>query len=237
VVYRTLAVIAAALLAVASLASAQDVSPVSVNLGGGLTIPQSDLKDTFGTGGNFQLGVNLRVKPMFKVQAQYFYNRLASKDFGPGGASQLPAGAFTSIPLTANHSMHDGDFNLLIGPPLKEGKVAAPYGIVGIGIYHRTVNITTPSVGLATVCDPWLFICYPTPVPVDQIVGERSNTAFGFNVGAGVSLRMTNTAKFYAEFRYIHTNGPTFNDASGVSRTANGSYFPFTFGIRLHSQD
>jgi opacity protein-like surface antigen len=231
--YRRLAGIAVALLAVAGSASAQDEGPVSVNVGGGFTIPYSDLKDAFGTGGNFGIGVNFRVSPMLIVQAQYGYNRLGSKDLSPS-AGTLPQGVVTSIPLTANHTMHDGDFNLLIGPPLKD-RAAAPYGLVGAGVYHRTVNITTPALGLATVCDPWLLICYPTPVAVDQIVGERSSNDFGFNVGGGVSVRVTDSTKFYAEIRYIHTYGPSFTDGTGVSRSANGNYFPFTFGLRFHS--
>jgi opacity protein-like surface antigen len=232
--YRRLAAIAFAIIAVTGTASAQDEGPVSVNLGGGFTIPYSDLKDAFGTGGNFGIGVNLRVAPMLKLQVEYGYNRLGSKDLTPGSATQLPAGVITTIPLTANHTMHDGDFNLLVGPALGNRK-AAGYGIVGVGVYHRTVNITTPAIGVATVCDPWLFVCFPTPVAVDKIVGERGSTEFGFNLGAGVSARMSPTAKFFAEIRYIHTNGPSFTDATGVSRTANGNYFPVTFGVRFHS--
>jgi hypothetical protein len=228
--FRTVGLIVASALALAAPAVAQD-SPLSVNLGAGFTIPNNELKDSFGTGGNFQFGVNFRVSPLFKIQAEYDYHRLASKDLG-GGASTLPAGIVSSIELDANHTMHGGVFNLVIGPPQGD-RVAVPYGLGGIGVFHRIVNITTPAVGLATVCDPWLFICYPTPVEVDQIIGERSNTAFGFNVGGGVSIRITDTARFYTEVRYIHTNGPSFNDATGASRTADGNYFPITFGFRF----
>jgi opacity protein-like surface antigen len=230
---RAITIVAAALLAAAAPASAQD-SPVSVNLGGGLTIPYSDLKDAFGVGGNFQFGVNIRVAPMVKIQAEYGYNRLGGKDIAPT-ATATSAGIVTSIPLTANHTMHDGDFNLLIGPALKD-KAAVPYGIVGGGIYHQIVNLTTPSVGVATVCDPWLYICFPTAVPVTQIIGSRSNTAFGFNLGGGVTVKVSDTAKFYAEMRYIHTNGPSFTDSTGTSRTANGNYFPITFGFRFYGE-
>ena len=128
--------------------------------------------------------------------------------------------------------MHDGDFNLLIGPAQGDN-VAVPYGIAGVVSITGFVNITTPAVGLATVCDPWLFICYPTPVEVDRILGERSHTDFGFNVGGGVSIRLTDTARFYTEVRYIHTGGPRLNDSTGVSRTADGNYFPITFGFRF----
>jgi opacity protein-like surface antigen len=232
---RTFVLTAAALLATAGPALAQD-SPISVNVGGGFTTPYSDLKDAFGVGGNFQLGVNFRVTPMIKLQAEYGYNRLGSKDL-PATASTLPSGTTytSSIPLTANHTMNDLDFNAIIGPALGD-KVAVPYGIVGAGVYHQNVNVTSPAVGVGTACDPWLFICYPVAVPVTQIVGQRSNTSFGFNLGGGVTFKVTDTARFYAEFRYIHTNGPTFTLPSGSSQTANGNYFPITFGFRLFSQ-
>lgn len=232
---RTLFGIAAMVLAVAGTASAQDEGPVSVNLGGGFTIPYSDLKDAFGTGANLQIGLNFRVSSMVKLQAEYGFNRLGSKDLAPT-AGALPTGVSSSIPLTANHKIHDGDFNLLIGPALGS-KAAVGYGIVGAGYYHRIVNVTTPSVGVGTVCDPWLYICYNTPVPVDRIVGERSNNEFGFNLGGGVAARVTDGVKFYAEIRYVHTNGPSFTDAAGVSHTANGNYFPITFGLRFHFAD
>ena len=231
---RTLVFAAAVLLAVAVPAKAQD-SPVSINIGGGFTIPYSDLKDAFGTGGNFEIGVNFRVSPVLKIQAQYGYTRLGSKDLAPNVAT--PTGVFSSsIPLSAHNTLHDGDFNLLIGQAQKD-KAAVPYGIVGLGVYHQIVNVTTPSIGVGTVCDPWLLICYPTAVPVDQIIGERTNTAFGYNLGAGVSFRMTDTSKFYAEIRYVHTYGPSFTTPAGASVKANGNYFPFVFGFRFHSDN
>ena len=95
------------------------------------------------------MSVNFRVRPLLKLQAEYGYNRFATKDFGPGRA------------------------------------------------------------------DPGLFICDPTPVEVDQTIGERSHTDFGFNEGGGVSFTVTDTARFHAEVRYIHTNDPTFNDSTG----------------------
>jgi opacity protein-like surface antigen len=232
--YRILAGTLIALLTLAGSASAQDESPISINIGGGFTIPYSDLEDAFGTGGNFAFGVNYRFTPMFKVQAAYGFNGLGSKDLTT--ASNLPSGVITSIPLTANHSVHDFSVNLLVGPPLRN-KRAVPYGLIGGGVFHQSVNVTTPAIGLGTVCNPWYYICYPTPVEVDQIIGERGHTGFGWNFGGGVTMRVTDRTKFYAEIKYIHVYGPSFTDATGVERTANGNYFPFTFGLRFHASD
>jgi hypothetical protein len=44
----------------------------------------------------------------------------------------LPPGVNSTIPLTANHTGHGAEFNLVFGRPLndKEGQV---YGIAGVG--------------------------------------------------------------------------------------------------------
>jgi opacity protein-like surface antigen len=226
--YRASALAFVALLAAVVPASAQDEKKFDVNIGAGFTIPYSDAKEHFGTGGNFQLGGILNISPVIGVQAEYVYNRFGSKDIGSSSSSNF----VTSIPLTANHTMHEGDFNLILNKPMKDAK-AAPYALVGMGVYHDIVNVTTPSVGVATVCDPWLLICYPTAVPVENIVGERSNTAFGLDFGGGVNIRVGASAKFYAEIRYIHTYGPSFTTPAGQVVKANGNYWPFTFGFKF----
>jgi opacity protein-like surface antigen len=225
----------AALLAVAIPASAQytgyEERKVNFNIGGGFTIPYSDSRDVFSTGGNFQIGATVNVTPMIAFQANYGYTRFGSKDIAPT-LTPTPVGLSTSIPLSVNHSMHDGDFNVLVSTNKAKYR-AAPYGIAGLGVYHSIVNLTTPSVGIGTVCDPWLLICYPTPVAVDQIIGERTSTDFGINFGGGLSVHITGPASFFAEVRYIHTYGPTINNAAGQSVKANGNYWPFIFGFRL----
>jgi opacity protein-like surface antigen len=229
--FTRLAIITAALAALAIPAAAQEEKPVDFNIGGGFTIPYSDAKDAFGTGGNFQIGATVNLKPTIGVQVNYGYTRMGSKDILPNVAT--PTGNYiSSIPLTANHTMHDGDFSLVFSGPKKD-RAASPYGLFGLGVYHDIINVTTPSVGLATVCDPWLLICYPAAVPVDKIIGERTNTAFGYNLGAGVSFHISDSASFYAEIRYIHTYGPEFTNGAGVTTKANGNYFPFIFGFKM----
>ena len=230
---RSSLLLCAALLAVAVPALAQDEKPVEVVIGGGFTVPYSDAKKNFGTGGNFDFGANFKFKkaPMVAVQAKYGFNRFGSKDIQQ--VATLPAGTIGStVPLTVNHTMHDADFSALLGPHRKDAK-ASGYGIVGLGYYHEIVNVTTPAVGLATVCDPWIYICYPVPVTVDKIVGERSTDNFGLNFGGGVTVKAGQTSKFYAEFRYIHTYGPSITLPGGTAVKANGNYWPFTFGFRL----
>lgn len=231
--YRRLAFIAIALLAVASPSFAQ--VPVSVNIGGGVTWPYSDAKHSFGTGGNFQFGADVRVSPMVKVQVQYGYIGLGSKTINATTGAVPIDGITSSISLTANHTNHAVEFNGIFGPALHDRK-AAPYGIAGLGYYHEIVNVTTPAVGYGTVCDPWIYICYPALVPIDQILGQRTANDFGINLGGGIAIKMTDSAQFYTEVKYVHTYGPTITNAvTGASVKANGNYIPWTFGIRFHS--
>jgi hypothetical protein len=117
-------------------ALAQDEKLVDVNIGAGFTIPSSDAKESFGTGGNFQLGATLNASPMFGIQANYAYTRFGSKDI-PASVTPSPHGITSSVPLTVNHTMHDGDFSLVVSA-MKDRK-AAPYALFGGGVYHQIV--------------------------------------------------------------------------------------------------
>jgi hypothetical protein len=75
------------------------------------------------------------------------------------------------------------------------------------------------------VCDPWWLVCYPQPVPVERVLGSRSTTDVGMNVGAGLTAGM-----FFAEIRYHFMGGPEFTTSNG-SRTANGKFLPLTVGV------
>jgi hypothetical protein len=144
----------------------------------------------------------------------------------------------------SNHQMHTGTFNLVYSPPLAESDVpVGGYFLGGGGIYHRMIQITTPSVGYTTYCDPYWYVCYPALVSVDRIIGDRSSNDFGINLGAG--LTFGREAKFYIETRWHYVWGPevrpeaTTLPASTTSTTTcaegcstNAQYFPLTFGVR-----
>lgn len=67
--------------------------------------------------------------------------------------------------------------------------------------WHDVKDSVTAS--FATICDPWLFICYPSLVPVDQIVGERSSWDVGMNVGGGVNFRFGDSKAFFANAKFL----------------------------------
>jgi opacity protein-like surface antigen len=218
-----------AALAAAVPANAQDKT-VHLNLGGGYTFSLSDVRKHLGDGYNFNAGLTFDVAPAVSVQAEYGFTGLGDKSISVPGI--LPTDAPTV--LTGSMDMHHGDVNLVFRSH-SSGK-AKPYFLAGVGVYHRTVKVTTPSVGYVPgYCDPWWYICYPGGlVPVDKVLGSRSSTDFGMNFGGGVNVELSDAASLYFEIRYHYIWGPDVTDSNGKGYgKANGQFLPLTFGIRF----
>jgi hypothetical protein len=145
-----------------------------------------------------------------------------------------PEGTITELDgdvvlLETNHTMHVGNANVVFKPSTSGG--VGGYALAGIGVYHRSVELTTPAIGLVTVCDPYWFVCYPAAVPVDQVIGSRSTTDFGVNFGAAITF-----ARFFVEVRYHYVWGPEIEVPAalgGGTVKANGQYLPIIFGLRF----
>jgi opacity protein-like surface antigen len=217
--------------AISAPAWAQDERPVQVNIGGSVVMPLSDVKDRFGTGGGFNIGVIIvpPAIPHFAIQAEYSYNHLAGEDKSIP-ISITPGGALTSSALIQSH--HNMQYIDLNGIVRGAGEVS-PYVIGGFGMYYRNVNLTTPDVGYTTWCDPYWYVCYPTAVAIDRVIGERSSWDPGIDLGGGLSFKLGDTGRFYVETRWHYMWGPTFTDTAGVEHKANGQYLPVTFGFRF----
>jgi opacity protein-like surface antigen len=117
-----------------------------------------------------------------------------------------------------------------------EGKAVSPYFLAGFGYYHRSFDVTTPSVGyVPPFCDPWWYVCYPGGlVPVDKVVASATSNDIGINFGAGVSFNLGDSASAYIEARYRYIWGPELVDQAGTSYgKANGQFLPITFGVRF----
>jgi opacity protein-like surface antigen len=227
---------------VAAPASAQDYKPVDVFFGFGWAFPTMDFKNSFDAGWNGTIGATYNINEKLGVQADYTYTHMNGPERTISLSPTPIAPASSTGLLQSNHQMHIGTFDVIY-------KIQRPDAIVhgyvlgGLGIYHRIVQVTTPSVGYTTFCDPYWYVCYPALVSVDQIVGDRSSNDFGINLGGGVTFG--HAAKFYVESRYHYVWGPTVNPvasqlpaatAAGNSCsggcTSNAAYFPLTFGVR-----
>jgi opacity protein-like surface antigen len=218
-------------LAAASPVRAQD-KPIHVNLGGGLTMPLSDVKERFGEGGHFNIGVVFEPTPTFGLGVEYSYNGLSGKEtqinLFPTPNAITPSG--TGI-IESHHNMQYISFNGMLRPAGDSS--VKPYFTGGAGFYYRAVSLTTPSVGYTTYCDPYWYVCYPALVQVDRIIGDRNSWDPGINIGAGVTIKMGDSAAFYVEGRYHYMWGPEFTNGAGEKVKANGQYFPLTFGFRF----
>jgi opacity protein-like surface antigen len=218
-------------LVAAAPARAQGDGPVHFNIGGGFTMPVSDVSERFGTGGGFNIGMTLEPSPVFGIQVEYGYNNLAGQETEVPLSATPFAAALTNGVIESHHSMHYIDFNGVVKPSGES--LLKPYAIGGFGMYYRSVSLTTPDVGYTTWCDPYWYVCYPTAVEIDRVVGDRSSWDPGINLGGGVSFALGEEAVFYVETRWHYMWGPEFTDGEGVVQKANGQYFPVTFGFRF----
>ena len=233
---RKLVVAVMAVLVVAVPASAQD-PPVGINIGAGVLFPVGGFNDAFNTGWNGGLGATFNLSPTFGLQAEYMYNWM------PGPEKTIlvspdPGGINTSSQLIeSNHNIHSVTFNAIYSSP-RTARVGG-YGVGGLGYYHRTIQLTSPAVGYATVCDPYWYWCYPTAVSVDNIIVDRSQNNFGINFGGGVTFG-SESVKFYTEFRYHYVWGQKVRQQGTVvpggpceqGCSTDAQYFPITFGVR-----
>ena len=132
---RKLLVALFGLLIMSAPAGAQDGPPVSINVGAGVLLPLSGLKDAFDTGWNGGIGATFNVSPTFGLQAEYMYNWMP----GPERTilvSPVPGGATSAQLIESNHNIHSVTFNGLVSSP--RTSTVGGYGVGGIGYYHRT---------------------------------------------------------------------------------------------------
>ena len=228
---------ASLLSSVAVPAQAQD-QRVHVSLGGGFTAPNSEIQDHLGNGYNFNFGVDVAANPVLHIEGLYSFNGLGDKDISIPVAPCVDCPG-VQTPFTGSMNMQYGTVSLIAQKP--EGGVR-PYGLVGMGIYYRPIEVTTPGVGYVPgYCDPWWYYCVPGGwVPVENVVGERSSTDFGMVFGGGLRF-----GKIYAELRYHYIWGPTIEGTATnlpavsaatddlVGTKANGQFLVTTFGVRF----
>ena len=206
----------------------------NLSLGGGGAIPLGDMSDSFGTGRNFEVSLTVPLTEIVGVRFDYFYSRFReSRDI-------LQAGTLQTEPtlITATHPTHAGLFDVVVTSPTDRFKV---YGLGGGGVYRRSVTLETPSTDLIPgFCDPYWFVCYaPLLVQSTTILDSRRSTDFGVNVGGGVSVQISDGFAVFFEGRYHYVWGPEIEELSvnplSEPRTerANGTFYPFTFGVRF----
>jgi len=110
----------------------------------------------------------------------------------------------------------------------------SPYVLGGGGVYFRRITLSSTSTEIVQICYPEWFICNPTGVAVSDIVGTRTSSDFGIDLGGGIDFKLgPDAAVLFVEARWHYVWGPKFTASDGSSQKANGSYFPITFGVRF----
>jgi len=219
--------IAASLLALsASAGSAQD-RKIHFNIGGGPTFNAGDLGEHFGMGWGPAIGITFE-SPSQRIgfQFEYAYRWFDIKDDAP---------FFGATAFSANHTTHQLAFNL-VGNLSPAGSAVRPYIVAGPGMYYRSVEITE-YVGNGVICDPYWYVC--GTYPIEAVIGSRGGWDFGFNLGGGVGFGIGDDSEFFVEMRYHYVYGPEITSADQLpepapeSGSANGTYYPLTFGFRF----
>jgi len=202
--------IATLLFSSVAVARGQYESHWNFNVGGGVGFPTGDLSNFINAGGNFVVGGGYNVYKHLGLDGEFMWHDLpvnsATKD-----ALQTPGASARQYALT---------FDPIVQIPL--GHKLGVYGIGGIGWYHRSGETTRP--GTAIICDPywsWWYGC--TIGDVTVVTGSTSADAFGENIGGGVTYRLGESLKFYAEVRYHHAS----------YHNVSTDILPLTFGLRF----
>src|SRR5690242_14072698 len=164
-----------AVFALCGAAFAQEIPPVSFNIGAGFTTPVGSTSRRLDTGWNAQGGVGYNFIPHLGANLEFNYsdmginNRTLTNIGVPGGSVRM--WSLTVDPIVRLNPKGPVDW----------------YFIGGGGLYHRTQEFTEPSVAVATGFDPF-FGFFPVAVPVQNVLASYSVMKPGVNFGAGFTI-------------------------------------------------
>ena len=197
-----------ALFAASTLGHAQDgVQPVFF-FGGGPSITTNHLSTYVKNGYHFTGGGGVRAGRGIELLGEFNYNELGVQD-DVLTSLQVPDGNARIYSVTGN-----------IKFPFSTGRVR-PYVIGGGGWYRRTVEFTEPSIGSASIFDPWWGYVGDVAVPTNVVLGSVSRDAGGVNAGGGVSFAVGDRTRVFAEVRWHRA----------FHKPTNTTIVPITFGV------
>jgi opacity protein-like surface antigen len=197
------------------------VGPLVWNFGGTLAVPLGDSEDRVDVGGGFAVGVTYNASPALGVQFEYGAD-WANLKTSPRLGADISGNAFLQY------------FNLnAFLRPVRAGRVGM-YLVGGGGLYYRVAEVTRfEGTTVAPYCDPWLYYCSAVPVAASSVLASRNTWDWGLDAGVGLTFAVAPLVRLYAEVRYHYIWGPSFRDANGQERSADGQYLPLTLGVRF----
>ena len=202
---------------IASASAQSDFNRFNFTVGGGLGIGRGEVASFVGNSYHGVAGGGVNFSRMFGVDAEYMYYNLGLR----------PSVSLNQSLNGASGNMQSVSLNGIVNVPL-HSKFGA-YGIFGVGFYRRSVSATsqvlTPPQNCPPVWDRWWGIQCPNGnLQVQQTLSSYSKDAGGFNVGGGVTYRLSRlyNTRLFIEGRYhraYHSDGKTI-------------VFPITVGLR-----
>jgi hypothetical protein len=196
-------------------AAAQE-PPVTFHAAGVLTAPLSGTADNFSPGVGAAAGATWNLGEYYGVRGDVAWSTLTGKS--------APASVGLPLDISGNVGYATADF-VFRGQPSR----ARIYVLAGVGLYRRSATVSGSGSGLVNVCNPWWFVCESGPVALSRVVGTRSTTNVGVNVGFGAMFMHD---RVFAEVRFHYATGPTFNTPQG-EQIASGKFFPLMIGARF----
>ena len=199
----------------ATLTSAEDLSKLNVNIGGGINTPLNPTGKYVGVNGNFLVGGGYNLDSKNSIVGEFGWTGLPSNIvLHPVNA---PFGTINLYTLTANYRRQvqrigHSPFGL--------------YAIVGGGWYYRHTSVDKNYVvGPTQPCLPiytwWGYGCEDNIVT--QTIASKGASAGGVNGGVGFTIRLGDSGwKFYTESRYNYA----------FTARVPTTFVPVTFGFR-----
>jgi opacity protein-like surface antigen len=193
-------------------AAAQNFNRFTFNIGGGFTQPVRNSEGRVDKGFNVAAGAGVNLTPHLGIIGEFGFNNLDLTRTALLAAG-VPAGSTRIYSVTANPILR---FN-------PRGRFDA-YLTGGGGFYRRTVEFTEPTVATVTVFDPFWGAFFPAAVPADRVLGSFTQNKGGWNIGGGVSFRVSgdSNTKIFAEAKYHHI----------LTDPVATTILPVTFGLR-----
>jgi hypothetical protein len=223
-----------------------DGSPkYSFIIGGGLTIPTSNLSDELKLSYAFQVGGGRNFNRIFGLLMQFDWD-----NFGFQGSTLAEQQAIYNYLLGQNvtgnldGTSHIWSFTLNPVITIPTHGALGAYVVGGVGFYHKTANFTVPANALCE--DPFgnLYTC-----AANQTIDKYTSNAPGYNGGFGVTYKTSqfSTMQLYTEVRYVYVDsqqkaGFTLANIGSATATStnfypansnHSTYIPVKFGVRF----
>ena len=202
-------------LAICIRVSAQDAPPYIFVVGGGPGFPQGSTGNLATGGANFVAGGGVNTPHGLGLDGEFMWHDLPPKS-SVIALTGAPNGSARLYSVTGNAILQSS-----------EAHKAGLYGILGIGWYHRSWELTHPTLALGTTCLPsyafWGVVCTNGLVSANAVINSGSQNAFGWNLGGGLTYRLGDShVKAFTEARWHYAYFSHFNT----------KVIPLTFGLR-----